>query len=355
MVRIPTPVPRGRQYSVRFTRFGRDVRLTAPTPEAAQALWMAEFLKGETVAATPPVVSTAESVKAMVRAFMEEKLPLNGDSDERQRHWKDRTRLELMLSSCSFVDEAAASIRRRHLRALYKKRLGSPRLRGKGRIRPSTANKELEKWGSIFRWAIESEWGGFDEDDDNPVAGIEKVTHDGKRDRVFHGDECERFFAALKGQAIQNIALWAYFSAMRLGEILRMRYCDLQGEYAVAEFSRKGSSKRRRLMPDAIEWIKGYIERQVKYRAKPFYALDRLFPWYATESAASHAFARIARQAGLYDFRFHDLRHVRATIAAEAYGDVWQVMAVTGHRSMELCNDYVSKAALNKKFEEQHK
>jgi integrase len=355
MIRIPMPVLRGRQYSVRFTRFGRDLRLTAPTPEAAQALWMAEYLKGETVDVRPPVVTAAQSVKDMVRAFMDEKLPLNGDSDERQRHWKDRTRLELMLSSCSFVDQVAMSIRRRDLRELYRKRLGSRRLRGRGRIKPSTANKELEKWSSIFQWAIEVEWGGFDEDDDNPAAGIEKVTHDGKRDRVFHDDERERLFAALKGHGIENIALCGYYSGMRLGEILRMRYCDLQGDYAIAEFSRKGSDKRRRLMPDAIEWIKGYIERQVKYRAKPFHPLDRLFPWYATESAASHAFARIARQAGLHDFRFHDLRHVRATIAAEAYGDVWQVMAVTGHKSIELCNDYVNKAALSKKFDERHK
>jgi integrase len=346
MIRIPTPVRRGRQFSLRFSRFGREVRLTAATAEEAERLWLAEYLKGESEA--PDAATAHETVRRMVAAYADETYPLSGDRDERDL--KERSRLDSILSSCTFADRAAVAIERRDLRKWYKDRLTARRRRGKGRILPSTANKELERWSAIFSWAIEWEWGGFDDNSPNPANGITKVVHDGKRDRVFHGDERERLLAALRGRPIEPIALWCFFSAMRLSEVLSMRRCDFQGDSAVAAFSHKGSVPRRRLMPDAIAWIEGYIAEEEKRRCKPFLQADLLFPWEASASAASHAFAAAAEDAGLHDFHCHDLRHVRATLAAEMYGDVWMVMAVTGHKDMKLANDYVHKATLAKKF-----
>jgi integrase len=351
MIRIPTPTRRGRQFSLRFSRFGRELRLTAPTAEEAERLWLAEYLKGETEAPDP--AAAGETVRRMFGAYADEIYPLNGERDERD--WKERHRLDLILSTCTFTDCPAVTVERSDVRAWYKDRLMSVRRRGRGRIRASTANKELERFGTIFSWAIESEWGGFTENSPNPAHGIKKVIHDGKRDRVFHGDERERLFAALKGRPIEPITLWGYYSGMRLSEILRMRRCDFQGTDAIAAFSHKGSTPRRRLMPDAIAWIEGYIAQEEQSRCKRFLQIDPLFRWDATSSAASHAFRMAARDAGLHDFHFHDLRHVRATMAAEMYGDVWMLMSVTGHRDVALANDYVHKATLAKKFDEQHK
>ncbi|MHC4322256.1 MAG: tyrosine-type recombinase/integrase [Planctomycetota bacterium] len=52
------------------------------------------------------------------------------------------------------------------------------------------------------------------------------------------------------------------------------------------------------------------------------------------------AFRRTAKNAGIEDFRFHDLRHTFATRSAQAGVDLYKISKLLGHKDIKMTQRY---------------
>ncbi|HET7864014.1 MAG TPA: site-specific integrase [Burkholderiaceae bacterium] len=125
------------------------------------------------------------------------------------------------------------------------------------------------------------------------------------------------------------VALVAFYSGMRLGEVLRAEPTDRGW---LLEDTKNGD---RRLMP---------IHPKVAH-------LARRWPPVCSSRTAHKRFTAAAHLAGFHDLRFHDLRHSAASEMVNAGVDLYSVGAVLGHKApastkryAHLANDTLAKA-----------
>jgi Phage integrase family. len=128
---------------------------------------------------------------------------------------------------------------------------------------------------------------------------------------------------------LDDIVLFAVFSARRLGEIVRLEWNDLdalKGTILVKDMKhpRKkiGNNMTLFLPRRAIK----LIEKQPKVEGE-----SRIFPY--AESTIGAAFQRACRWADIEDLTFHDLRHEGVSHLFELQLSVPEVSMVSGHRS----------------------
>lgn len=71
---------------------------------------------------------------------------------------------------------------------------------------------------------------------------------------------------------------------------------------------------------------------------------ERIFSFLSNPSSACSAFRKIARQAALKDFRFHDLRHeaISRMVLYWTQYNVFEIMQIVGHSSTEMLNRYAN-------------
>ena len=62
--------------------------------------------------------------------------------------------------------------------------------------------------------------------------------------------------------------------------------------------------------------------------------------WGLPASSISHRFLRACREAGIDDFRFHDLRHEATSRLFERGLNQMEVVSITGHRDLRMLKRY---------------
>jgi len=130
----------------------------------------------------------------------------------------------------------------------------------------------------------------------------------------------------------------ALATCMRRGEILALRWDDVDTERAVARLrmTKNGSSRLVPLSPTALA-VLGEMPRDD----------ELVFPY--SGNRVNLAWQRVRRQAGLdgKDLHFHDLRHEAASRLAER-GDLelLEVAAVTGHKDLRMLQRYTHLSAM---------
>ena len=132
-----------------------------------------------------------------------------------------------------------------------------------------------------------------------------------------------------------DIVEFAAYTAMRQGEITRIRWADIdQDKRTIVIRDRKdpkskdGNDHEIPLLGPAWE----IIQRQPRLQAT-------IFPYEARSISA--AFTRSCKQLGIDNLRFHDLRREGASRLLEMGFSVPEVASVTGHKNFNtLCNHY---------------
>jgi integrase len=168
-------------------------------------------------------------------------------------------------------------------------------------------------------------------------------------------------------------ALWrvAVFTGMRRGEILGLRWADVDldaGELSVRRTLSRGATSRleagepktaagrRRvsLPPSVVDSLRRHRVRQLEQRlaAGPAYGDQNLV--FATDSggvilpnALSLRFRRLIERAGVPVIRFHDLRHTNATIDLASGTHPKVVQERLGHASISETLDRYSHVTKN--------
>lgn len=131
-----------------------------------------------------------------------------------------------------------------------------------------------------------------------------------------------------------DIIRFAAATAMRLGEIIRIKWDDLnEADRTVIIRDRKhprekvGNDQEVPLLGEAFE----IVMRQPRTDG-------RIFP--VTEGTVSTIFPRACRQLGIEDLAFHDLRHEGVSRLFEMGYSIEQVALVSGHRDWKMLKRY---------------
>ncbi|NIS59709.1 MAG: tyrosine-type recombinase/integrase [Proteobacteria bacterium] len=188
----------------------------------------------------------------------------------------------------------------------------------------ATINRELALLKSIFKFA-------FKKGKIYRVPPIDLLAEDNVRQRFITEEEFEKIRSFLP-RDILPVAVIAYHTAMRLGEILGLRWknVDLKRRLFVFETEKTGKQRAVALHPELIELL-SFMPRG--FGETPIFKLKSY--------QAQGAWRQACKKARVKDARIHDLRRTRATIWHKEEGlpqDL--IMHMTGHRTDSMFRRY---------------
>ena len=191
-----------------------------------------------------------------------------------------------------------------------------------------------------------------------PAIGIKFPEYDDARDRIFVSDEEERFFESAKkyGRGVlAPLCEFAIETTMRRGELIGIDKQRKEGDKLVtyrehegllwgmvddkvlnlpASITKTGKARAVPLSPRAIEIIQSM---KPKGTVAP---LSKVFD--ISPQGVKNAFPRACKDAGIVNFRFHDLRHVGTTKWSKKFSQL-QLMRVTGHKDPRMLARYFNQ------------
>ena len=185
--------------------------------------------------------------------------------------------------------------------------------------------------------------------DDSPMRKVSKPPEPRGRVR-FLSDE-ERAALLRECQASENpylypVVVLALSSGMRAGEIMNLEWpdVDLQRGWIVLRQTKNGERRGVPLAGLALELMKehakvrridsllvwpGKGQRDKASEKQPVKPMDLRQPW-----------EKALKQAGIEDFRFHDLRHSAASYLAMNGASLAEIAEVLGHKTLSMVKRY---------------
>jgi integrase len=205
---------------------------------------------------------------------------------------------------------------------------------------PYTVNMDISKLGTAMRYGAAAL--GIAPPD---VVGAARpmLSHlrliggGGKRERRPTDDELQRVVDYLRenrGEVFAEAVLFAVASAMRRGEIVGLRWADIDEATRIAKVMRKHPRKgkvleRVPLLPPAWE----ILQRQPKGDGP-------IFP--TTETTLSKYFTWACADLGIVDLHLHDMRHEGTSRLFEEGLTIERVALVTGHKDWRHLKRYTN-------------
>ena len=193
--------------------------------------------------------------------------------------------------------------------------------------------KHAQKWGWIGQ---------------NPMDGVNRITK-ANNERVRFLDDDERKVLLEKCQASPNkqlyaIVVFALSTGARRGEILKLTLKDLDLDRQVAILRDTKNSETRKV--PIVGFLKGVLEKHLAWRekwlAKREVESAFLFPRHDGREGIDirKAWENARDEAGIIDFRFHDLRHSAASYLAMNGASQLEIAEVLGHKTLQMVKRY---------------
>jgi len=249
------------------------------------------------------------------------------------------------------LDPGTQAWRRRHLDALARDHGDKPvamleskhvrRLRDELKEKPTVANKRLKALRALFRWAVEAEEAPRD-----PTAGVHLLKYVSDGHRTWTADDVAKFEVRhpLGSKAHLALSLLLYTGCRREDVVRlgpqhvrdgRLRYRQAKNEH------RSPVDLDIPVHPDlhaAIEAApSGHLTFLTTTFGKPF-----------SVAGFGNRFRDWCDEAGLRDCSAHGLRKATAARLAERGATAHEIMAITGHRSLEEVERYTRAAQRGK-------
>jgi len=188
----------------------------------------------------------------------------------------------------------------------------------------ASVNRELSVIKHCFSQAVR--WGLTDKNPASSVSMLKEIS----RTRYLSVEEEERLLSGCP-QWLGEIILFAVHSGCRMGEILSLLWADidLTQKTILVRISKNGlprSIPMNRVLFDLVS---------DKEKGQP---TDRLFP--VNRNTLSKTFHTLCQELGIEDFRFHDLRHSFSSRLSQSGCNVFQIMALMGHKSISMTARY---------------
>lgn len=174
------------------------------------------------------------------------------------------------------------------------------------------------------------------------MAHLKIPTKSKERDRRPTADEIKRlcdYFDTASKLPMRDIILFAVGSAMRLSEIVGLRWADLN-EQDKTIIIRNRKHPREKVGNDQEVPLLGETIAIIKRQPKPeeIKPDSLIFPYKA--DTISTIFPRACRELGIIDLHFHDFRHEGVSRLFEQKYTIEQVSLVSGHRDWKMLARY---------------
>jgi len=200
---------------------------------------------------------------------------------------------------------------------------------GKGKHpAPATINRELACLKTAFNRAIRD-----GKAVENPVQKVKFLPENNVRDRVLNEEEFEKLLQ-VSPEHLKPILICAYETGMRLGEILPLRWEQVNlGNRIITLRSgetKTGEGRKVPISPRLYEVLSS-LGRAGEYVFT--YQGERV-------KSIRRSFKRARQRAGIRDFRFHDFRHTFVTRMRRKGVPDRVIMNITGHKTLVMLNRY---------------
>jgi len=173
----------------------------------------------------------------------------------------------------------------------------------------ATCNRYLSGLSVIFQCCVE-EWGWLER---NPVRNLRRLKENPGRTRVLNQDEQKRLLEACSSdEDLDDLVRLALVSGSRRGELQGLMWEDVDFQESMLCFknTKNGDNRSIPLTEESFRILKKRYENSDK----------NLFNWVFPSSNPLKPqnfhlrFKRVLNQAGIENFRFHDLRHSAASL-----------------------------------------
>lgn len=253
----------------------------------------------------------------------------------RANYWRD------CFGHCKIVDINADMVRQQ-LKAFESGQCkrGDGRGKAKGRTKllaktraPATVNRSRSVLSAIFKYAI-----GEGIVTQNPVYKVPPRRVNNQRTRYLNDVERDKLLTACKASEwrhLRLLVLMAMTSGMRRSELMGLRWSDLDFDRNLACLAdTKNGDPRNCPIPD-------FVMEQLRPLRRVGNGL--LFPS-TTDPDKPFEFKKhwlqALEDAGIENFRWHDLRHTAASLLAMGGASLYEVGQVLGHRCAQTSMRY---------------
>jgi integrase len=178
----------------------------------------------------------------------------------------------------------------------------------------------------------------------NPASKVPMPNPQNERDRVLSDEEWSRLFQAAKLH-LRPVLLTAYQLGQRFSEIVGLTWDRVdvkRGFITLRSLDTKTKTARQvPLTPD----VKVILQRLAKVRSLTTATTEAVTRHVFTYEGrplrrVSRSFKTALKDAGITDFRFHDLRHCASTNLRRAGVDTATAMKIVGHKSEKMWKRY---------------
>jgi integrase len=202
---------------------------------------------------------------------------------------------------------------------------------------PATVKRYLAVLSHAFTVAVK-EWHWLDS---NPVASVSKPKEPRGRIRYLSDEEREELLKACKASSnpdILAVVVLAISTGARRMEIMSLRWkqVDLQRGVITLHETKNGEIRALPLTTKAFELMKARstvrrIDTDLVFPSdtNPRKPIDLRVP-----------FEKAVKEAGIVDFRFHDLRHTCASYLAMNGASLAEIAEVLGHKTLSMVKRY---------------
>jgi len=218
---------------------------------------------------------------------------------------------------------------------------------------PATVVRYLAALSHVFTVAV-NEWGWLES---NPVQKVRKPKEPRGRVRFLSDDETGPNGEVIEGERtrllkackesknphLHTIVVLALSTGMRQGEILNLRWSDIDLERGrvILHETKNGERRLVPLLGHAQELLKAkdQARRDAKVRRID---TDRLFPG---RNPKKPVFIRApwmeaVKAAGIDDLKFHDLRHSAASYMLMSGASLGEIAELLGHKTLQMVKRY---------------
>jgi integrase len=184
--------------------------------------------------------------------------------------------------------------------------------------------------------------------------------------QALSADEARKLLEAAGEDRLEALYVLAIHTGMRQGELLALRWQDVDLENAVASVRRtltrsggkvvfaepktKKSRRSIRLTPQAVEALRAHLKRQLRdieilgdrYQDQGLVFTTATGAPINPSNLRQRNFAQLLKRAGLPRIRFHDLRHTCATLLLSRGVHPKFVQELLGHATIAITLDTYS-------------
>jgi integrase len=200
-------------------------------------------------------------------------------------------------------------------------------------LTPGTVNRELDALRGILTKTVE--WGKLV---DSPMRGVKRLKNPNRRTCILSDDEQRRLLDAAP-RKLRAIVLLALITGARIGELLALKWEDVDGEYLTFLETKNGRSRRITLSPST----RAVLDTLPRSAAWVFANTRGDKPKPYTVNGCRHVFDRAVVRAKISpaeDVTLHTLRHTALSRMIEAGHDDYTVMEISGHSSTRMLARY---------------